>query len=118
MGSNYFLGVRPCNREKILFRSGPMSAVRPSILIIRRRYLGDVVLLGSVFRNLRLHWPTAHLSALVEPAYAPVLALNPDVDLALTLPNAALVEIPGNHMSAVVKPDFGIAIAAWLEHHR
>ena len=39
-------------------------------------------------------------------------------DLALTLPNAALVEIPGNHMSAVVKPDFGIAIAAWLEHHR
>ena len=86
MGSNYFPGVRPCNREKILFRSGPMSAVRPSILIIRRRYLGDVVLLGSVFRNLRLHWPTAHLSALVEPAYAPVLALNPDVDLALTLP--------------------------------
>ena len=37
-------------------------------------------------------------------------------DLALTLPNAALVEIPGNHMSAVTKPDFGAAIAAWLEH--
>lgn len=37
-------------------------------------------------------------------------------DLAMTLPNAALVQIPGNHMSAVTKPDFGIAIAAWLAH--
>jgi pimeloyl-ACP methyl ester carboxylesterase len=38
-------------------------------------------------------------------------------DLAMELPNAALVEIPGNHMSAVTKPDFGAAIAAWLGHH-
>ncbi len=37
-------------------------------------------------------------------------------DMAMTLPNAALVEIPGNHMSAVTKPDFGTAIAAWLRH--
>jgi hypothetical protein len=37
-------------------------------------------------------------------------------DLAMVLPNAALVEIPGNHMSAVTKPDFGTAIAAWLQH--
>jgi pimeloyl-ACP methyl ester carboxylesterase len=37
-------------------------------------------------------------------------------DLALTLPDAAHVAIPGNHMSAVTKPDFGAAIAAWLEH--
>lgn len=37
--------------------------------------------------------------------------------LALELPNAALVEIPGNHMSAETKPDFGTAIAAWLGHH-
>jgi pimeloyl-ACP methyl ester carboxylesterase len=36
--------------------------------------------------------------------------------LALELPNAALVEIAGNHMSAVTKPDFGTAIAAWLAH--
>jgi pimeloyl-ACP methyl ester carboxylesterase len=36
--------------------------------------------------------------------------------LALELPNAALVEIDGNHMSAVTKPDFGSAIAAWLGH--
>ncbi len=37
-------------------------------------------------------------------------------ELAMTLPNAAYVEIPGNHMSAVTKPDFGTVIAAWLGH--
>ena len=37
-------------------------------------------------------------------------------DLAMALANAALVEIPGNHMSAVTKPDFGTALAAWLQH--
>ncbi len=64
-----------------------MSPPRPHLLVIRRRYLGDIVLLGSVLRNLRLHWPDAHLSVLVESAYAPVLALNPDVDTALVLPS-------------------------------
>lgn len=56
------------------------------ILVIRRRYLGDIVLLGSVFRNLRAHWPEAHLAALVEPRFTEVLALNPDVDATFTLP--------------------------------
>ncbi|WP_439533394.1 alpha/beta fold hydrolase [Polymorphobacter sp.] len=37
-------------------------------------------------------------------------------ELALVLPNAAHVSIPGNHMSTVTKPDFGAAIAAWLAH--
>lgn len=37
-------------------------------------------------------------------------------ELALALPSAAHVGIPGNHMSAVTKPDFGTAIAAWLAH--
>lgn len=63
------------------------EAADPRILIIRRRYLGDIVLLGSLFRNLRLHWPTAHLAAVVEPRFADVLALNPDVDITLTLPS-------------------------------
>jgi len=63
--------------------------VEPRVLVIRRRYLGDVVLLGSVLRNLRLHWPRARLSALVEEPYAGVLAMNPDVDSALTLPRRA-----------------------------
>ena len=60
----------------------------PRILVIRRRYLGDIVLLGSIFRNLRLHWPQARLTALVESSYAEVLALNPDVDAVLPLPKS------------------------------
>jgi len=65
-----------------------MADAAPSLLVIRRRYLGDIVLLGSVLRNLRLHWPGARLTVLTEPAYAGVLALNPDVDAALTFPRS------------------------------
>jgi pimeloyl-ACP methyl ester carboxylesterase len=36
--------------------------------------------------------------------------------LALALPNAAHVTIPGNHMSAVTRPELGTAMAAWLSH--
>ncbi|HEY4988911.1 MAG TPA: glycosyltransferase family 9 protein, partial [Opitutaceae bacterium] len=62
---------------------------QPKILVIRRRYLGDVVLLGSLFRNLRLHWPEAHIAALVQPAYAGILALNPDVNSVIAPPAGA-----------------------------
>jgi ADP-heptose:LPS heptosyltransferase len=62
----------------------------PKILVIRRRYLGDIVLLGSLFRNLRLHWPEARLVALVEAPYAGILALNPDVDGVIPLPSGAM----------------------------
>ncbi len=62
-------------------------SLRPNILVIRRRYLGDIVLLGSVFRNLKLHWPDARLTVLVEPAYAGVLPLHPDVDATLAFPS-------------------------------
>jgi ADP-heptose:LPS heptosyltransferase len=58
----------------------------PRILVIRRRYLGDVVLLGSFLRNLRLHWPSAHLAVAVDAGYADALAINPDGAVALTLP--------------------------------
>lgn len=62
----------------------------PRILVIRRRYLGDIVLLGSVFRNLRLHWPAAHLALLVEPGCAAITPLHPDVDATLVLPRSLL----------------------------
>ncbi|WP_339347371.1 alpha/beta fold hydrolase [uncultured Sphingomonas sp.] len=35
-------------------------------------------------------------------------------DLAALLPDATYVEVPGNHMSAVTKPELGAAIAAFL----
>jgi ADP-heptose:LPS heptosyltransferase len=66
----------------------------PNILVIRRRYLGDIVLLGSLFRNLRRHWPQARITALVERPYGDILALNPDVDAVLALP-ARQLEWPG-----------------------
>jgi len=62
----------------------------PRILVIRRRYLGDIVLLGSVFRSLRQHWPKAHLAVLVERAYAGVPAMNPDVDDILRMPRGLI----------------------------
>jgi len=66
-----------------------VPADSPHLLVIRRRYLGDVVLLGSFLRNLRLHWPQGRLAVLVEPAYAGALALNPDVNEILLWPARA-----------------------------
>ncbi|WP_245841968.1 MULTISPECIES: alpha/beta fold hydrolase [Sphingomonas] len=37
-------------------------------------------------------------------------------ELAALLPDATYVEVPGNHMSAVTKPELGAAIAAFLAH--
>jgi predicted lipopolysaccharide heptosyltransferase III len=61
----------------------------PRILVIRRRYLGDIVLLSPFFRNLRLHWPEAEITLLVESNYAAVASLIPDVNRTLTLPRRA-----------------------------
>jgi ADP-heptose:LPS heptosyltransferase len=61
----------------------------PHLLVIRRRYLGDIVLLGPLFRNLKLHWPAARIAVLCEPAYAGVLAMNPDVAAVHPFPQGA-----------------------------
>ena len=71
-----------------------MLPADPRILVIRRRYLGDIALLGSFFRNLRLHWPAACITALVEPAYAAVLTMQPDVDAILTVPTRLAEWLP------------------------
>ncbi|HZZ19456.1 MAG TPA: glycosyltransferase family 9 protein [Opitutaceae bacterium] len=64
-------------------------APQQKILVIRRRYLGDVVLLGSLLRNLKLHWPGCRIVAAVEPGYAGILGLNPDVDAVISPPSGA-----------------------------
>jgi|GEM_PF-231519 len=58
----------------------------PRLLVIRRRYLGDIALLGSVFKNLRLHWPEAQIALLAEHAYAPVGALHADLNRVRSFP--------------------------------
>ena len=62
----------------------------PHVLVIRRRYLGDVVLLGSLLRNIRLAHPDATIDVLVDPGYAPILALNPDVNSVVSPPDGLL----------------------------
>ena len=62
----------------------PVSATR--ILVIRRRYVGDIVLLESVFRLLKRHWPSAHIVAGIDPAYRELPKLFPAIDGALPLP--------------------------------
>jgi len=64
----------------------PANENPPRVLIIRRRYLGDIALLGSVFKNLRLHWPKAQIALLAEHAYAPVGALHADLDRVRSFP--------------------------------
>jgi len=77
--------------EQLAFlRTLSPAQAAPRILVIRRRYLGDIVLLGSVFRSLRRHWPQAHLTALVERAYTGVTTINPDVDDILEMPHGIL----------------------------
>jgi heptosyltransferase-3 len=66
-----------------------MADAAPNVLVIRRRYLGDIVLLGSVLHNVRLHWPAATITVLTESAYTGVLALNPDGITALAFPRHA-----------------------------
>jgi predicted lipopolysaccharide heptosyltransferase III len=60
----------------------------PRFLIIRRRYLGDLVLLGPLVRNLRMHYPDAKIAALAEFPHVEVAKLNPDIDETITLPRS------------------------------
>ncbi|HTB81742.1 MAG TPA: glycosyltransferase family 9 protein [Opitutaceae bacterium] len=62
----------------------------PRILVIRRRYLGDIVLLGPLLHNFRLHWPQASITVLTEERFAGILSLNPDVDHVLPHPGHGL----------------------------
>ncbi len=61
----------------------------PRILVIRRRYLGDVILLSSFLRNLRQHWPHARLVLLVDQAYLGGAALLGELDEIVTFPRRA-----------------------------
>jgi len=50
------------------------------ILLIRLREIGDVVFTTPAIRGLRQHFPDAHLTYIVEPAAAPVVARNPHLN--------------------------------------
>jgi lipopolysaccharide heptosyltransferase II len=50
------------------------------ILLVRLRQIGDVVFTTPAVHALRERFPQAHISYVVEPAAAPIVALNPNID--------------------------------------
>ena len=50
------------------------------ILLIRLREIGDVIFTTPAIRGLRQQFPDAHITYIVEPAAAPVVARNPHLN--------------------------------------
>jgi lipopolysaccharide heptosyltransferase II len=50
------------------------------ILLVRLRQIGDVIFTTPAIRALREHFPDAHLTYVVEPAAAPIVARNPHLN--------------------------------------
>ena len=59
------------------------------ILLVRLRQIGDVVFTTPAIRALRRRFPDAHLTYIVEPAAAPVVAGNPHLNEVIVAPRAA-----------------------------
>ena len=62
-----------------------MRDKRDSILVIKLRHIGDVILTIPVFDALRYHYPEAYIAALVHEDAAPILANHPSVSEVFTL---------------------------------
>ncbi len=58
------------------------------ILIIRLSAIGDVVFASPLIKALRRRYPQAQISWMVEPAAAPLLKNNPDLDEVILWPKA------------------------------
>ena len=56
------------------------------ILLVRLRQIGDVVFTTPTLAALARHFPSAHLTYLVEPAAAPVVAGNPHISDVIVAP--------------------------------
>lgn len=62
-----------------------MNKARKNILVIKLRYIGDVLLTTPVFETLRSNYPGARIVALVNKGTEAMLADNPAVDEVLVL---------------------------------
>jgi len=59
-----------------------------NILLIRLRLIGDVVFTTPVIRALKRAFPKSHLTYLVEPDAAPIVARNPHIDELIVVPKS------------------------------
>lgn len=59
---------------------------QPRVLVIRRRYLGDAVLLEPFVRNLRMHWPSAWIAVALDTPYMDALGGSRDLDEVIEIP--------------------------------
>ena len=64
----------------------PESGRHPRVLVVRRRYVGDTVLVEPLVRNLRAHWPAAWITVALDSPYVDVLAGSPHVDEVVDIP--------------------------------
>jgi ADP-heptose:LPS heptosyltransferase len=62
------------------------------ILLVRLRLIGDVVFTTPAIGAIRQQWPNAHLTYLVEPASAPVVARNRQLNEILVAPRSRGLE--------------------------
>lgn len=67
------------------------------LLLIRPDHLGDVLFATPALRALRTALPDAHISCIVGPWAAPVLARNPHVNEVLTCPFPGFARRPKRH---------------------
>lgn len=59
------------------------------ILLVRLRQIGDVVFTTPAITALRRRFPDAFIAYLVEPAAAPVVSANPDINEVIVAPRTA-----------------------------
>jgi len=71
------------------------------ILLLRLREIGDVVFTTPAIRGLREHYPNAHISYVVQPAAAPIVARNPHLD--------DVIVTQGRHGVAGLRDDLALA---------
>ena len=64
------------------------------ILLVRLRQIGDVVFTTPAIRGVRERFQDAHITYIVEPAAAPVVAQNPHLD--------EVIVVPGRMVNVVV----------------
>lgn len=62
-----------------------------NVLVVKLRYIGDVLLTTPFLRALRRGFPDARVTVLVNPGTGEVLRHNPDVNEVLSLPRTGLI---------------------------